>query len=95
MWDLGLVIEFPPGATILIPSALLRHSNVPISDNERRYSLTQYTAGAIFRYVYNGFKSDKSWLNTATEADKAEVAMDATQRWGDGLAKFSTWPIVN
>ncbi|KAK0435336.1 uncharacterized protein EV420DRAFT_1653282 [Desarmillaria tabescens] len=30
LWDLKLVIEFPPGSTILFPSAILRHSNTPI-----------------------------------------------------------------
>ncbi|ESK91158.1 hypothetical protein Moror_9523 [Moniliophthora roreri MCA 2997] len=35
LWDLHLVIEFPPGATILLPSAILRHSNVAIGPNER------------------------------------------------------------
>ncbi|KAK7433620.1 hypothetical protein VKT23_020675 [Stygiomarasmius scandens] len=49
LWDLGLVIEFPPGATILIPSAYLKHSNTTIGPGERRYSFTQYTAGGIFR----------------------------------------------
>ncbi|KAJ7620521.1 hypothetical protein DFH06DRAFT_1010638, partial [Mycena polygramma] len=28
LWDLNLVIRFPPGSSIFIPSALLRHSNV-------------------------------------------------------------------
>jgi hypothetical protein len=27
LWDLKLIICFPPGSTILIPSALIRHSN--------------------------------------------------------------------
>ncbi|KAJ7624191.1 hypothetical protein B0H17DRAFT_1151319 [Mycena rosella] len=30
LWDLRLAIRFPPGSTILIPSALLHHSNVAI-----------------------------------------------------------------
>ncbi|KAJ3978843.1 hypothetical protein F5890DRAFT_1559572 [Lentinula detonsa] len=30
LWDLGLIIRFPPGSTILFPSALITHSNVPI-----------------------------------------------------------------
>ncbi|THU75674.1 hypothetical protein K435DRAFT_880363, partial [Dendrothele bispora CBS 962.96] len=51
LWDLKLVLEFPPGWTILIPSAYLRHSNTAIGPNETRYSFTQYTVGAIFRYV--------------------------------------------
>jgi hypothetical protein len=43
LWDLGRVIEFPPGATILIPSILL-FSIARIQPGERRYSMTQYIA---------------------------------------------------
>jgi hypothetical protein len=35
LFDLGLIIQFPPGATILIPSAILRHGNIPIAPLER------------------------------------------------------------
>ncbi|THU94250.1 hypothetical protein K435DRAFT_568132, partial [Dendrothele bispora CBS 962.96] len=55
LWDLGLVIRFPPGSTILIPLALLTHSNVPIQENETRYSFVLYSAAGLFRWVYNGF----------------------------------------
>ncbi|KAK7433782.1 hypothetical protein VKT23_020550 [Stygiomarasmius scandens] len=51
LWDLSLVIELPPGCTILIPSSYIRHSNTPIGSNETRYSFTQYTAGGLFRWV--------------------------------------------
>ncbi|KAF7319616.1 hypothetical protein HMN09_00302000 [Mycena chlorophos] len=40
LWDLKRFIRFPPGATIAIPSALLRHSNVAIQQTETRYSFT-------------------------------------------------------
>ena len=56
LWDLGLVIRFPPGSTILIPSSLLYHSNTSIQDGETRCSFTQYTAGALFRWVDQGFR---------------------------------------
>ncbi|KIK60698.1 hypothetical protein GYMLUDRAFT_167428 [Collybiopsis luxurians FD-317 M1] len=48
LWDLGLVIQLPPGWTILIPSAFLQHSNTKIQPGETRFSLTQYTAGGLF-----------------------------------------------
>ncbi|KAF8238247.1 hypothetical protein L208DRAFT_1243191 [Tricholoma matsutake] len=31
LWHLGLVIWFPPGSTIIIPSAILLHSNIELS----------------------------------------------------------------
>nr|GAT52793.1 predicted protein [Mycena chlorophos] len=57
LWDLKRFIRFPPGATIAIPSALLRHSNVQIQQDETRYSFTQFAAGGLFRFVENGSSS--------------------------------------
>ncbi|KAJ3886728.1 hypothetical protein GG344DRAFT_69418 [Lentinula edodes] len=50
LWDLGLVIRFPPGSTILFPSSLITHSTIPIQEGETRA---------------NGFQSDKDFLSTA------------------------------
>ncbi|KAJ7791295.1 hypothetical protein B0H14DRAFT_3094503 [Mycena olivaceomarginata] len=58
-YAITLVIRFPPGATILIPSAIIRHSNVPVASHERRYSFTQYTAGGLFRWIGNGRRAQK------------------------------------
>ncbi|THU89154.1 hypothetical protein K435DRAFT_678500, partial [Dendrothele bispora CBS 962.96] len=55
-WDLKLVVEFPPCWTFLFPSSYLRHSNTCIGPGETRYSFTQYMAGALFRYVDDGFQ---------------------------------------
>ncbi|KAJ7063022.1 hypothetical protein C8F01DRAFT_1219230 [Mycena amicta] len=38
--DLKLFIEFPPGTLILIPSATLSHSNVPVQPGDERASIT-------------------------------------------------------
>jgi hypothetical protein len=48
LWDLNLIVEFPPGALILLPSATLVHSNVPVAPGEKRASFTQFSAGSIF-----------------------------------------------
>ncbi|KAJ2921641.1 hypothetical protein H1R20_g15452, partial [Candolleomyces eurysporus] len=42
--DLKLLIEFPAGAIILIPSATLIHANTPVQPGERHISFTQYCA---------------------------------------------------
>ncbi|KAK7024474.1 hypothetical protein VNI00_016271 [Paramarasmius palmivorus] len=60
LWELKLVIDFPPGSTILIPSAVITHSNTRIAEGDERTSITQYTAGAIFRWVDAGCKTDKA-----------------------------------
>jgi hypothetical protein len=90
LWDLKLVIRFPPGSTILIPSAIIRHSNVPISASEFRCSFTQYTAGGLFRFILNGFKTDHVFELTATKEEKREQAEEAKTRWQEGVAMYST-----
>ncbi|KAJ7880725.1 hypothetical protein B0H14DRAFT_3434270 [Mycena olivaceomarginata] len=89
LWDLKLVIRFPPSATILIPSTIIRHSNVPVAPHERRYSFTQYTAGGLFRWIQNGFQMDKAFELHATAAEKAARAEEAASRWQAGVAMFS------
>ncbi|KAG1805994.1 uncharacterized protein BJ212DRAFT_1449499 [Suillus subaureus] len=49
LFDLGLVIEFPPRSTILIPSAILQHGNMLISSREKHLSFTQYFAGGLIK----------------------------------------------
>ncbi|KAJ7900752.1 hypothetical protein B0H14DRAFT_2429228 [Mycena olivaceomarginata] len=90
LWDLMLVIQFPPGSTILIPSAIIRHSNVPISASEFQCSFTQYTAGGLFRFIRNGFKMDHVFELTATKEEKRERAEEAKTRWQEGVAMHST-----
>ncbi|KAJ7041445.1 hypothetical protein C8F04DRAFT_1208408 [Mycena alexandri] len=90
LWDLKLVIRFPPGSTILIPSAIIRHSNVPIAADEFRCSFVQYTAGGLFRFIRNGFKTDDAFELTATREEKSERAEEAKTRWAKGVAMYST-----
>jgi hypothetical protein len=59
LWDLNLVIEFPPGSTIFIPSAILCHSNTSVSDSETRSSLTQYNSEGLFRWAAYDFSLKK------------------------------------
>ncbi|KAF8059037.1 hypothetical protein FPV67DRAFT_1427063, partial [Lyophyllum atratum] len=52
-----LVIEFPPGCSVLIPSACITHGNTPVLKTENRISMTQYTAGGLVRWVDYGCRS--------------------------------------
>ncbi|KAK6972152.1 hypothetical protein R3P38DRAFT_3336081 [Favolaschia claudopus] len=93
LWDLKLIIRFPPGATILIPSAILRHSNVNISRHELRFSFTQYTPAGLFRWAYNKFRTDKE-IDTSktTSADEREQRRkDRRKRWAEGIKMYSKW----
>lgn len=59
LWDFQIIVRFPPGSTILISSACMRHGNIPISRGERRYSVTQYVPGGLLRWVRYGCRSAK------------------------------------
>ncbi|KAJ7449447.1 hypothetical protein B0H11DRAFT_2247187 [Mycena galericulata] len=89
LWDLRLVVRFPPGSTVLIPSALVRHSNVPIRAHETRASFTQYSAGGLFRWVRNGFKTDEDYAFAASDEEKAARESEDAGRWEAGLKMFS------
>lgn len=57
LWDLGLIIEFPPGSTILIPSSTMLHSNTEVGRHETRMSITQYAPAGLFRWVEAGYRT--------------------------------------
>jgi hypothetical protein len=88
--ELGLVVEFPPGATVLIPSAVLTHYNSRIQQGETRYSFTQYAAGSLFSYIDNGMRSDREVVEgldlNGDEAPRRSAAR--RERWAKGLALF-------
>lgn len=64
LWDLNLILEFPAGACVCLPSSLITHSNIPTSLSETRMSFTQYCPGEIFRHIENGFRTDKTLEKT-------------------------------
>lgn len=59
LFDIDLIVEFPPGSTILIPSSIMRHGNTPVQSGETRVSMTHYAAGGLFRYVDHGFSTQE------------------------------------
>ncbi|KAI1784789.1 hypothetical protein LXA43DRAFT_899041 [Ganoderma leucocontextum] len=87
LWDLKIAIEFPPGSTILIPSAILRHSNVPLAgEDECRYALIQYSAGGLFRWVECGHQTQKNF-----KVSGGEFKQTGRERWARGVGLFSKW----
>ncbi|KAL1741829.1 hypothetical protein HDZ31DRAFT_66539 [Schizophyllum fasciatum] len=89
LWDCKMVIRFPPGSTILIPSAIVRHSNTEIGAHEHRYSVTQYSAGALFRWVAHGFQLDEEYFASLSADGCAKEEETAARRWRRGRAMFS------
>jgi hypothetical protein len=88
LWDCHLVIEFPPGSTILLPSAILAHSNVAVSSHETRYSFTQYTAGGLFRWVEQGFQKTKDFYDSLSDEEREVQQVKDGGRWKYGLSLF-------
>ncbi|KAF8176788.1 hypothetical protein BJ912DRAFT_857245 [Pholiota molesta] len=77
LWEPRLVVEFPPGSLLLIPSATITNSNTPVAPNEARASFTQYAPGGLFRYVGYGFRL-KGWAEK-NKIQKAPLSHDASQ----------------
>jgi hypothetical protein len=88
LWDLGMAIEFPPGAMFLIPSAAIHHSNIQISPHEQRYSFTQFSAGGIFRYIDNGFKTKAHYMVSLEEDQRAALMEELSNQLEFGLSLY-------
>lgn len=97
LWDCRLVVEFPPGCTILLPSATIAHSNTPVRAHETRYSFAQYTAGALFRWVENGFQSANDYYKSLNKNKKkiVEKKKNDEGRWLFGLSLLPNMYAVN
>jgi hypothetical protein len=86
---LKLVVEFPAGALILLPSATVAHSNIPVRKEEERTSFTQFSAGGIFRYLDNGCRTVDELASA--DAEEYERLMELRPgRWEKGLSLIST-----
>ncbi|KJA13139.1 hypothetical protein HYPSUDRAFT_151906, partial [Hypholoma sublateritium FD-334 SS-4] len=91
LWDLKLVIEFPPGSTILLPSAAIAHSNTAIRRRETRCSFTKFTAGGLFRWTAHEGQRDTDYFRGMSKEDMDRVASENAARCKFGLSLFSTF----
>ncbi|PBK81133.1 hypothetical protein ARMGADRAFT_948741, partial [Armillaria gallica] len=79
LWDLKLIIDFPPGSMILIPSAILRYSNTAISKGERQYLFTQYSSGGIFCWIDYGFQSSEDYWGGLAGKDLVQAQKEQSE----------------
>ncbi len=88
LWELGLLIEFPPGSSILIPSGLISHGNTDLQVGEKRFSVIQYSAGGLFRWVEYGYRT---WPQYRKEepTEAARVWKERPRRWKEAISLFS------
>ncbi|TFK59626.1 hypothetical protein BDN72DRAFT_780474, partial [Pluteus cervinus] len=73
LFDMGLMVPFPASAVALLPSGILRHGNTAIQANETRYSIAQYCAGGLLRWVDFGFKTAVAATAKQTKAKTKEI----------------------
>lgn len=81
LWDCKLVIEFPAGSTILLPSAIVAHSNTAIQPGEKRYSFALYSAGALFRWVENDFQRSVDYYGSLNQEERESADAEDLARW--------------
>ncbi|KAJ7756543.1 hypothetical protein B0H14DRAFT_2404706 [Mycena olivaceomarginata] len=63
--------------------------NLPVGPAEHRASFTQYTGGGLFRYVDNGFRTERE-LAEEDPDEYARVCEQKAGRWEMGLGLLST-----
>ncbi|KAK7013244.1 hypothetical protein R3P38DRAFT_2546757 [Favolaschia claudopus] len=87
--ELKTVVDFPAAATSFIPSAVVHHGNTPLAPNETRYSITQYAAGGIFRYIQYNFRTAKKVLEAGGGKLKRSLDGEPGERHDAALGLFS------
>ncbi|KIO22354.1 hypothetical protein M407DRAFT_79310, partial [Tulasnella calospora MUT 4182] len=89
LWEPRLIVEFAPGDIIFLPSACVTHANIPIREGDTRYSITWYSAGGLFRYRADGFKSAEE-RKVEDPAGFSAHRSQGAKRWMDGWDCFSS-----
>lgn len=94
LWELGLILEFPPGSTILLPPVAIVHSNTPVATDKTRTSFAQFMAGGLFRWMVHGFQTDKEFYKGKKPEKLALITVENKARCKMGLSLFSTFKDV-
>lgn len=84
-----LILQFPPGSLILIPSSVITHGNTPIQPGENRQSMTQYMMAGIVRFVDNKFRHLND-LKINKKAMYKKARQEDKNRWINGIALWPT-----
>lgn len=87
---LGIMIEFPPGCTILFPSAVIQHSNTSTQPGETRMSITQYVSGFLMQYIAYGFTLKNRAAKSKPKLFK-EMEGKKEAAWEEALGLFSKY----
>ncbi|KAJ7484896.1 hypothetical protein B0H11DRAFT_2231561 [Mycena galericulata] len=66
-----VAIRFPVGATLVVPTSIVRYSFTAVPKGQRRYIFQQYFNAAAGRWVEQGFMSDSEYPNAASTEEYA------------------------
>ena len=83
-----LIVEFPPGATVLIPSTLV-YGIVPVPRGQTRYTFAQYTPVDVVRYIDNGYRTRRDVFRETTSDLTRDDASKSLMRLQDDLKLLS------
>ncbi|KAK1235185.1 hypothetical protein PQX77_001600 [Marasmius sp. AFHP31] len=86
--EFKIVANFPHASTAVIPSACVSHFNTRIAPGDTRTSFTQYTAGAIFRWVENGCRTEAA-VKDASKAEWLEIQERKKRAVAERLKMYS------
>jgi hypothetical protein len=78
-----VILEVRSGDVVLIPSAYITHCNSGLNEKEERQSVVFYTAGGLYRWMWNGYKKE----NGVSDELKREIG---EKRWKCGWGLFPT-----
>ncbi len=90
LFNLRMAVEFPPSASILIPSGVVRHANVAIQSGEMRQAFTQYCPGGLLRWVDGGFQTLKDFGERDPQG-KANFVAQLDAKTHTSVRYFSRW----
>ncbi|KAJ7164823.1 hypothetical protein C8R43DRAFT_878930 [Mycena crocata] len=90
LWEERKVIELPVGSTFLFPTAFTRYSFTEVRAGESQYAFSQYSLAAPFRYVDNGFKSEKAFEERAWARVREARQRRRDARMTTALSMYST-----
>ena len=70
------MVEVRRGDVVFIPSAFITHSNSSLRAGECRRTVVQYTAGGIWRWVWQGHKPERELVDFMDKKDAGEMRYD-------------------
>ncbi|EIM79813.1 uncharacterized protein STEHIDRAFT_69087, partial [Stereum hirsutum FP-91666 SS1] len=89
LWEWKIVIQFPPGTTILVPSACVAHGNTAIVDGKVRKSFTEYVPGGLLRFHRYKFRTEAQFRTEDPEG-WARMKKEGKARFEEGIGMYST-----